>query len=951
MIFAILLLLLQLLIPAASFTVDDVHTGFNYGAFWGTPDNPKRKKDYVDAFKTAYNLNTSVAFDSARLFTCRQPGTTDKYIEAFDAAVKTHTYLLLGFYVSETKMSARIPGQFYESNADMLKYELRALEKALGHHRWDLADLIIGLSVGNEDMEQFYSNTVTTGVPEDVITNNIATVRNAFLGSAFGEPFPNIMKYMIKTPLGHTDTAPHAAKVKNRIDFVGMNAYPYWSRDPPTSAKASYFGSLDGVKNAIPKKKIWLTEVGWPFSDTISPVSSQGTANKENLQKYWDEIGCEVFGKYTTFWFQLISDTLPDQPDWAIMDKPANNVKGRIDVSCGIGREAWAPQRRDISSYTESAVTTPDIKAASTPTALPTASQKIFTGFSYGAFWSDGKAKHYQDFLGQFTMARNLPNVPVPFTSARLYQAAQWGPNKTEPSEAFQAAIDTNTTLLVGLWIPIDTELDALDNGFKKYGRKLADLVIGISVGSEDIYRGSDECTQKEGKACDMTATADEVMANITRVKKEFRNRGWDKLFKTLPPIGHADTARNAALQNADFIGANIFPFWHPDPIENAQVSFNDSLEGVKKRAGKAPVWITETGWPSAGNYTTASLENMQKYWSTVGCSLIGKYTTFWFELEKDTHDLGDLDWGLIDKASQKPKISNLGCPRLPDSPSMLPPVEPSTSNSVTHTSAARNASTSLAVSTNLVPDEYKSMPNVDLPASPAPSNSVPQNGTSGAVSSSYSTTHVTITSTVNVAPSSSADTPSGKEETVTVTSYSTVNVTIHLTSSLPAPMPAETSPPVVSQVNRTRCFVVETAPDGKVITIPTYIPGKCATLNPAPTAVQGAETTSKPTVYVTEATGCITVSKNAEGTMVSVASNPPVSGTCPIPAYVTPATSIPTVYATKVVGCITVSKEANGQMVTVASNPPVAGTCTTPAYVAPSTSSTSQTTVYMSPS
>ncbi|KAF2448392.1 glycoside hydrolase family 17 protein [Karstenula rhodostoma CBS 690.94] len=925
MIFAILLLLLQLLIPAASSTVNTVHTGFNYGAFWGTPAKPKHKDDYVYAFKTAYNLNTSVAFDSARLFTCRQPGTTDKYIEAFDAAVETHTYLLLGFYVSETKHSAQQLGQSYESNADMLKYELRALEKALGHHGRALADLVIGLSVGNEDMEQFYSNAVTTGVPEDIITSNIATVRNAFLGSAFGESFPNIKKYMTKTPIGHTDTAPYAAKIRDRIDFVGMNAYPYWSRDPPANAKASYFGSLDGVKNAIPGKKIWLAEVGWPFSDTISQVSSQGTANKENMQKYWKEIGCQVFGKYTTFWFQLFQDTLPDQPDWAIMDKLPNNGKARIDVSCGIGRKVWAPKRRDISSSTVSAVTIPGTKAPSTPTALPSASQLVYTGFSYGAFWSDGKAKYYQDFLRQFTLARNLPNVPVPFTSARLYQAAQWGPNKTEPSEAFQAAIDTNTTLLVGLWLPIDIELDALDNAFKKHGR-------------------SNECTQKEGKACDMVATADEVMTNITRVKDEFRNRGWDKLFKTLPPIGHADTARNAALQNADFIGANIFPFWHPDPIENALASFNESLEEVKKRAGKAPVWITETGWPAAGNDTTASLENMQKYWSSVGCSLIGKHTTFWFELEKDTHDLGDLDWGIIDKLSQKPKISNLSCPGLP------PPAESPTSNTTTPTSAVLNISTRSTLPTTFVPDGYVSIQNVDLPVSPPPATIPSPNGTS---SNSGSTIHVTITSTITVEPSSAADaSPSGEEETVTVTSYSIVYVTTHLASTSPAPAATEASAPVVSQADPTRCVVVETDPAGKPYTLATYIPGKCATPIPTPTAVQGAGTTSKPTVYVTEATGCITVSKNAEGKMVVVASNPPVSGSCPTPTYVPPATSKPTVFVTEATGCITVSKDANGQMVSVASNPPVDGTCATPTYVAPlSTSNIVQTTLYVIPS
>ncbi|OAF99468.1 uncharacterized protein CC84DRAFT_1104811, partial [Paraphaeosphaeria sporulosa] len=444
MVFATVLLLLQLLIPAASFTVDDIHTGFNYGAFWGTPDKPKRKGDYGYAFRAAKSLNSSVAFDSPRLFTCRQPGTTDEYIEAFDAAVEMHTYLLLGFYVSEMNKSAQIPRQSYETNADMLKYELRALEKALAHHGRALADLIIGLSVGNEDMESLYSDAVTTVVSENVITSNIATVQNAVLGSAFG----------------------------------------------------------------------------------------------------------------------------------------------------------------------------------------------------------------------------------------------------------------------------------------------------------------------------------------------------WDKLFKTLPPIGHADTARNAAVQNADFIGANIFPFWHSDPSEKARASFNESLQEVKKRDGKAPVWIREAGWPSAGKGTTVSLKNMQKYWSTVVCSLIDRYTIFSFELKKDSHDPGDLDWGLIEKSSQKPKISDLSCLGSPDFPSLPPLAGLSTSHTITPISAPMNTSTFLATSLTSVPNGYMSVQHVDPLTSPltsvfasqdrassnsgstthititstitayaAPSNSVSQEGTSQPASSSFSETHVTITSTITVPP------------------------------------------------------------------------------------------------------------------------------------------------------------------------------------------------------
>lgn len=166
----------------------------------------------------------------------------------------------------------------------------------------------------------------------------------------------------------------------------------------------------------------------------------------------------------------------------------------RIDVSCGIGRKWWATHRRDVpsSTVTEGTIATSSgfTQATSSPSGLPLNDKNIHTGFSYGAFWSEDKPKRYEDFLRQFQLARNLSNVPAPFTSARLYQAAQWGPDTTVPTEAFRAAIETNTTLLIGLWLPIDDELKALDKAFETYGQKLVDLVIGIAVGNEDIYRG-----------------------------------------------------------------------------------------------------------------------------------------------------------------------------------------------------------------------------------------------------------------------------------------------------------------------------------------------------------------------------------------------------------------------------------------------------------------------------
>ncbi|KAF1972813.1 glycoside hydrolase [Bimuria novae-zelandiae CBS 107.79] len=549
---------------------------------------------------------------------------------------------------------------------------------------------------------------------------------------------------------------------------------------------------------------------------------------------------------------------------------------------------------------------------------------QIYTGFSYGAFWSETEPKRYKDFLRQFTLAKNLPNVPVPFTSARLYQSGQWlAP--TEPSEAFQAAIETNTTLLLGLWLPIENDLQALDKAFDKFGQKLADLVIGIAVGNEDIYRGSEECIKAEGKPCPMTATADTVMGEITRVKEFLQSKPWYKLFKNLPPIGHADTARNAALQNADFVGANIFPFWHHDPVNKAWESFESSLQSVKERAGNKRVWITETGWPSAGTDPMANLENMQKYWSIVGCSLLGKYTTFWFELEKDTHDIGNLDWGIIDVDSQKPKLKDLSCPGQPG-----PPALPS---------ASTDSSSKTTDPSPVAPSEKTFLPTVSAPVPEKPSTTVLDNESTPAPVDG-STTHVTITSTVTVQPTPGNEAPSTQEDIVhihvTVTSYVTVDETVHLTSM----SQTSSSRPVVFVTEPTGCITISIDPaSGQRVTISNPpVNGKCLAPTYAPPSsasavLQDATASPKPTVFVTEATGCITVSKDANGKEVTVASNPPVDRKCP------PATYVPPSSKKKVTVIVSPSS------VTTAGSPHSSSIISTPSSLVPPTSPLSKPT------
>lgn len=298
---------------------------------------------------------------------------------------------------------------------------------------------------------------------------------------------------------------------------------------------------------------------------------------------------------------------------------------------------------------------------------LTSAAARVFTGFNYGAFWSyDTNVKKYADFQKGFSLAKNLTNVPVPFDSARLFTCITAG-TKDDPTEAFQAAIDTGTNLLLGMWvspgvkgqsndIQVANELAALGKAFQQYGQKLADLVIGLSVGNEDIYRSTSEKEVGIGM--------DETVSTIQSVRKKIAESEFAKYMEGRP-IGHTDTAPNAVVKGSDFAGMNAYPYWSNTSIADAGSSFMGSLEDTQRRAGDMPVWITEMGWPIKGanntNDALASAENYQRYWNEVGCQVFGKYNTFWFELVQDSQP-EQPDWGLLDSKTFQSRIEDLSC-------------------------------------------------------------------------------------------------------------------------------------------------------------------------------------------------------------------------------------------------------------------------------------------------
>ncbi|KAL5338217.1 glycoside hydrolase superfamily [Aspergillus crustosus] len=249
-------------------------------------------------------------------------------------------------------------------------------------------------------------------------------------------------------------------------------------------------------------------------------------------------------------------------------------------------------------------------------------------GFNYGATKPDGSVKAQADFQSEFQTAKNLDGVSG-FNSARLYSMIQGG-SANSPISAIPAAIAEETTLLLGLWASgggMDNEIAALTNAINQYGDEFAKLVVGISVGSEDLYRNSEIGVQANAG---VGVAPEELVSYIDRVRDAISGTSLSDA-----PIGHVDTwnawtngSNAAVIEAVDWLGFDGYPYFQntmANSISDAKTLFDESVDKTRAVANGKDIWITETGWPVSGddqNLATASVENAKKFWDEVGCPL-----------------------------------------------------------------------------------------------------------------------------------------------------------------------------------------------------------------------------------------------------------------------------------------------------------------------------------------
>jgi len=205
-------------------------------------------------------------------------------------------------------------------------------------------------------------------------------------------------------------------------------------------------------------------------------------------------------------------------------------------------------------------------------------------------------------------------------------------------------------------------------------------LIVGISVGSEDLYRITPtalENSKFDGAEPPVGAGPDTIVKYIQQTRDVIKGTSYESA-----KVGHVDTwsafvngSNKGVIDNCDWIGFDGYPYWekeHTNDISNGRKLFKDAVAATDAVAGGKEIWITETGWPVTGDTVgdaVASPANAQKYWQDVGCGLFGKTNTWWFTLQGLPASAKEPSWGVVDADLNPETIFDLSCKgvKIPD--------------------------------------------------------------------------------------------------------------------------------------------------------------------------------------------------------------------------------------------------------------------------------------------
>ncbi|KAG7369536.1 glycosyl transferase family protein [Nitzschia inconspicua] len=249
-----------------------------------------------------------------------------------------------------------------------------------------------------------------------------------------------------------------------------------------------------------------------------------------------------------------------------------------------------------------------------------------------GPDWDWNKCKSYERIIQDLTMIKKMTN------KIRLLSMKDCGQGEM----VLTAANALNMQVYLGLWVGPDhaerfsEELDELDAALEKFDL-YPDLVLGVTVGSEAIYRKD--------------ATVDELIVYMNQAYEVMqRHPSAQNKPVSIVDIAPEYVGKAKLRQAVNVTYTNTFPFWEAIPIDQAADQLEEDIELLLSLSGanEKPFILGETGWPDGGfiqGVGVASPANQAQYFADCYCLLVVEkgWDTFWFTgINNDWRQLQD---------------------------------------------------------------------------------------------------------------------------------------------------------------------------------------------------------------------------------------------------------------------------------------------------------------------
>mmetsp|Transcript_27687 Transcript_27687/g.51959 ORF Transcript_27687/g.51959 Transcript_27687/m.51959 type:complete len:575 (+) Transcript_27687:700-2424(+) len=236
-----------------------------------------------------------------------------------------------------------------------------------------------------------------------------------------------------------------------------------------------------------------------------------------------------------------------------------------------------------------------------------------------GPDWDWDKCKSYETILQELTLLQRLT------TRFRILSLTDCG----QGDLVLTVAQALGLQVWLGLWVGPDhvdkfgEELAALEVLLDKFDAGANnDLILGITVGSEAIYRED--------------ATVEEMIDYMNQVHDILQDRGLDETL----PVSIVDVAPEyAANQNlrqaVNVTYTNTFPFWEGVSVDAAVDELETDLGWLVYLDPSKPFVLGETGWPSDGfieGVGIAGPQEQAQYFQQAYCYLHRReWDYYWF--------------------------------------------------------------------------------------------------------------------------------------------------------------------------------------------------------------------------------------------------------------------------------------------------------------------------------